>query len=188
MSVEAHEYVSDGQRMVYRFHMERLGISSWEEYQQEEQAIQEISDEEPTLTEKIEYTESRRRARSAAFARRVKEQYDYTCAVCGARRFSPQGNPEVEAAHIYPKSEDGADDLRNGIALCRFHHWVLDSGWIGFTDEREILIRDGSKHELPEEIEALRGERLRRPEDASKAPHPRFLTAHRELCSLEQEN
>lgn len=189
VSVEDHEYISDGQRMIYRFHMERLGISSWEEYQQEKQTIQQISDEEPALTEETtEYIESRRRARSVAFARRVKEQYNYTCAVCGARRFSPQGNPEVEAAHIYPKSEDGVDDLRNGIALCRFHHWVLDSGWIGFTDKREILIRDGSEDELPEEIRALEGEKLRKPKDTSKSPHLRFLTAHRDLHSLEQED
>jgi predicted restriction endonuclease len=40
------------------------------------------------------------------------------------------GKPEVQGAHIYPKGRDGSDDLRNGICLCRRHHWAMDAGWI----------------------------------------------------------
>ncbi|WP_435360419.1 hypothetical protein [Haloarchaeobius sp. DFWS5] len=33
-TVENHEYVSDGTRMIYRFHMRERGADSWEEYEQ----------------------------------------------------------------------------------------------------------------------------------------------------------
>jgi len=181
-SVEDYEYVSDGRRMIYRFHMQQLGASSWEEYQREEREIEERSRTEPKLTEEdTDFIESRSRARSAAFTRKVKREYDYACAICGSRRFSPEGNPEVEAAHLYPKSENGADDIRNGLALCQFHHWTVDSGWVVFTDERKMLLNDRTGQEPPEEIEDLEGRTLNTPEDSGLASHPCFLKAHREL-------
>lgn len=186
VSVEDNEYVSDGKRMIYRFHMQQLRVSSWEEYQEEGDEVEEKSEGEPELTEgETEFTESRARARSAVFARKVKAEYDYACAICGARRFSPQGNPEVEAAHIYPKSENGADDLRNGIALCRFHHWAVDGGWLAFSDDREILVNDRTERDPPEELSDIEGDRLREPDNSDKRPHPRFLRAHRELYGFE---
>jgi putative restriction endonuclease len=84
---------------------------------------------EPELTEdETEYVETRRRARDYAFTEVVRDSYDNTCAVCGSQRESPNGKPEVEAAHIYSKAEGGSDDPRNGISLCKFHHWAFDSG------------------------------------------------------------
>lgn len=61
-------------------------------------------DSDPQLTDDSDqYTESRRRARDHAFTALVKETYDRTCAICERSRETPAGNPEVEAAHIYPK-------------------------------------------------------------------------------------
>jgi len=34
----------------------------------------------------------------------------------------------------------GSDDIRNGIALCQFHHWAFDPGWLSFTDDHEIIV------------------------------------------------
>lgn len=67
-----------------------------------------------------------RYARSRAFAREVLAQYDYACALCQSSiRFSGLG--EVQAAHIWGVAEGGPDDLRNGLALCRTHHWCFDN-------------------------------------------------------------
>lgn len=182
VEVADYNYVSDGQRMVYRFEVERLGLSSWEDFKEEERDIEEISRGSPSLTEdRTKYTNSKSRARSSVFSRRIKQLYDYSCAICNARRFSPEGNPEVESAHIYPKSEDGSDDLRNGVALCRLHHWALDAGWIAATDEGEIILNNWSERDPPESIAEVEGNMIDSPSDTDLAPHPKFFEAHREL-------
>lgn len=188
VEVENHRYVNNGERMVFRFEMQKLGISSWEDYVEAKRTVEHSSGEEPSLTEDpTSYTVSQRKTRSSAFSRKVKEQYDYTCAVCGARWFSPDGNPEVEAAHIYPKSENGADNVQNGLALCRFHHWALDSGWIAVSDEFEILVSERTDREPPEAIASLQGGRLNGPGEQSQFPHPKYLKAHRKLHGFEQQ-
>jgi putative restriction endonuclease len=166
--------------MVYRFQIDRLGISSWEGYQETGEAVEAATNDPPELTEDtVQYTSQERKVRKAVFSRKVKQLYDYTCAVCGARRFSPEGRPEVEAAHIYPKSEDGPDDPRNGVALCRFHHWAFDSGWISIDDDFQILVAEGTDAEVPDRIESLSGETLHQPDASEEVPHPLYLQAHR---------
>ena len=51
VDVKSYRYVSDGERMVYRFEMEKLGINSWEEYANRWHKIEESSVESPTKTE-----------------------------------------------------------------------------------------------------------------------------------------
>jgi putative restriction endonuclease len=46
---------------------------------------------------------------------------------------------EVEAAHIVPHSSNGKDDILNGLALCRMHHWAFDVGWFALEDNFHIL-------------------------------------------------
>jgi 5-methylcytosine-specific restriction endonuclease McrA len=102
---------------------------------------------EPELTDDAGYTETRRRERDPAFTENVRDAYDERCAVCGERRVTPDGSPEVEAAHIYPKSEGGVDEVQNGVALCKLHHWAFDAGWISFTDDHEIIVRDAPEQD-----------------------------------------
>lgn len=137
---------------------------------------------DPDLTDDdTNYVETTRKARSAAFRRAVRTAYDDTCAMCGSQRYTPAGTPEVEAAHIYPKSQDGRSIIRNGLALCKLHHWGFDSGWLSVTDECEILVRDASDLEEQEPFTELAGRSLYLPDDESHSPHPTFLRAHREL-------
>ena len=151
----------------------------------EEERVANAPQSDPTLTEEtVEYTEHRRRARDAAFATVVKDAYDNTCAVCGSQRRSPDGIPEVEAAHIYPKREGGSDDPRNGLALCRLHHWAFDSGWFGLSDDYRIIVREAPSRTGYEEFQALEGAELQVPENEYK-PDPIFLNAHRELTGFE---
>jgi putative restriction endonuclease len=186
VDVLSYRYVSDGERMLYRFQMEKLGISSWEEYVYAEREVEDSSEKSPSLAENhAKYTKARSKVRSSVFSRKVKKRYEYTCAACGTKRLSPRGEPEVEAAHIYPKPEGGADDLRNGLALCRLHHWAFDCGWLSASDDYEVLLNDWSEHEPPEGVSEIQGRELVLPTDSEFAPHRVFLSAHRRLHGFE---
>jgi hypothetical protein len=74
--------------------------------------------------------------RTRGFRLAVIEAYDYRCSVCGMKLKSPNDqNWEVEAAHIVPHSALGKDDIWNGLALCRLHHWAFDVGWFTLSDD-----------------------------------------------------
>jgi len=144
--------------------------------------LEQALDDDPRLTdEKGEYTETRRRARDTAFAELVRQAYDETCAICGRSRETPAGTPEVDAAHIYPKQEGGSDDVRNGLALCKLHHWAFDAGWLAVSDDYEILVKDASDSEGYYEFKQLEDDILHLPENEDAEPHPMFLEQHREI-------
>jgi hypothetical protein len=79
--------------------------------------------------------------RSRGFRQAVIESYNCSCAVCGLKIKSPDSlSWEVEAAHIVPNRALGRDDIWNGIAMCRFHHWAFDVGWFTLLDDYKIQI------------------------------------------------
>lgn len=157
-------------------------INLGENIKQEKAGLEQILDSTPQLTEdSTEFTESRRRARDHAFAELVKDAYDHSCAICGNSRETPAGNPEAEAAHIYPKRERGPDDVRNGLTLCKLHHWAFDTGWLAISDEHEILVKDAPSRDGYREFKQLEGELIRLPDRDDAEPHPMFLREHRQL-------
>jgi len=82
--------------------------------------------------------------RTRGFRMAVIDVYDYKCAFCGLKINSPGTLLwEVEAAHIVPHNEKGKDDVLNGVALCRLHHWAFDVGWLAI--ENDFTIRVSSK-------------------------------------------
>jgi hypothetical protein len=121
--------------------------------------------------------------RSEAFRVGVRRIYEHRCAVCGVDARGPgDGSPIVDAAHIVPKSDGGPDDLRNGLCLCKNHHWAFDKGWFSITDDLAVRVHP----DLPENedynfIREHDGETLHLPEDERFHPHPVFLEARREL-------
>jgi len=142
--------------------------------------LKEALNQPPQLTEENEaYTETRRRARDAAFRTLVREAYDNTCAVCGAQRETPNGHPEVEAAHIYPKRRGGADDVRNGLALCKLHHWAFDAGWLAIDEEFEIVVAEVPERHGYHEFKQLEGRRITLPTNVAAKPAKKYLKAHR---------
>lgn len=68
--------------------------------------------------------------RSAGFRRIVVQVYEHQCAACGLRLCRPDGATIVDAAHIIPFSESHNDHPRNGLALCKNHHWAMDRSLI----------------------------------------------------------
>jgi putative restriction endonuclease len=183
VEVLSHRYVKDQvhDRMVYRYDLRKLGVASWNEFIDVDEEIQSESRDTPEIQDEPDRTTRTVAARDAAFSRRIKEQYDYTCAICGTRRLTPDENPEVEAAHIVPRAEGGPDDLRNGLALCKLHHWAFDCGWIAIDDDLGVVVNSRTEVQTPDVVENVRGQTLSEPTDFGHRPHQTYLQAHREL-------
>jgi putative restriction endonuclease len=79
-------------------------------------------------------------ARSVVFSETVKRLYRSTCCVCGISARSPCGRRDFEAAHIVPRSLKGKDDARNGLGLCKGHHWAFDLGLFGVDKDRKVHV------------------------------------------------
>jgi len=130
--------------------------------------------------------------RIRGFRQAIIEVYDFRCAVCGLKMNSPDSLCwEVEAAHIVPHGSFGRDDLFNGIALCRFHHWAFDVGWFALLDNYKIRVSSKLSH-LPadfgrvgehELIRALTktSAGIRLPSRRQVYPHINSLRWHREF-------
>ena len=90
---------------------------------------------------------SDRPIRDSALAQRLKEEYDFTCQICGTRLDSPSG-PYAEAAHIKPlgRPDDGPDIKANMLCLCPNDHKLMDCGGIVIDDSyRVIQVLDGKQ-------------------------------------------
>jgi putative restriction endonuclease len=71
--------------------------------------------------------------RSTAFARIIREAYDYQCAACGLRIRLENDLTFIDAAHLIPFSQSFNDHPTNGIALCKNHHWAMDRNLLAPT-------------------------------------------------------
>lgn len=130
-------------------------------------------------TSALQETRIKRIARSQAFSRRVLPLYEHRCAVCGNAHSASNGTTEAEAAHIVPRSLKGADDSRNGLALCRSHHWAFDRGLFGIRPDRRVLVPAATAadarntHLLP-----FDGELIRNPNNLAMQPALNALAWH----------
>ncbi len=101
----------------------------------------------------LRYVE-RRGGQQERFKKAVRESYGYRCVMCGAK-FPPTAlnrNPGVDAAHIVPWSQYDLDEVHNGIALCKLHHWAFDEGLLNITFENgvyEITLSAAASDSLP---------------------------------------
>jgi hypothetical protein len=122
----------------------------------------------------------KRRAREEAFRHLVIMIYNGKCVVCSSR-WLVDGKFESQAAHIIPKSKKGTDDLRNGIALCRFHHWAFDRGIFSIEDNYTIVVSPqvANFSENPESVKALSGIRVALPETPEARASTASLEWHR---------
>lgn len=76
--------------------------------------------------------------RDPAFRRMVLSTYDETCAVCEMKVVTNSGVSVMNAAHILPFNRFGNDDCRNGLTLCKLHHWMFDHGLLSVDDRYRI--------------------------------------------------
>jgi hypothetical protein len=135
--------------------------------------------------------------RARGFRQAVIESYDCRCCVCGLKLQTPdQTSWEVEAAHIVPHSANGKDDIWNGIALCRIHHWAFDVGWFTLTDDWQLLVSSkiqnvpgsfGMIHDYDYIRNTLSPNRqILLPSNHSLYPHKNSLAWHREYLFYKQ--
>ena len=74
--------------------------------------------------------------------------YEYTCAVCELNIQAASGESVTDAAHIVPFSVSYNDDVRNGMSLCKSHHWAFDAGLISVNEAYQsccISLRDRAR-------------------------------------------
>ncbi len=129
--------------------------------------------------------------RIRGFRHAVIEAYNYRCSVCGLKMSSPDSlSWEVEAAHIVPNRSFGRDDIWNGLAFCRLHHWAFDVGW--FTLSQDYTIQVSNKIEsLPPDQGRLgkfevirdlvnRSSKIFLPGRVDIYPHPNAIAWHRQ--------
>ena len=129
--------------------------------------------------------------RSRGFRQAVIEAYSHRCSVCGLKINSPDLlSWEVEAAHIVPNRSFGRDDIWNGLAFCRLHHWAFDVGWFTLSQDYRIEVssRVGSlpsdqgwlgKFEVIRALESSKS-RILLPAREDIYPHPSAIAWHRQ--------
>jgi putative restriction endonuclease len=184
LKVIDYDYISQNGRMVYEFKIQKTEIESEKELEKEQQVLYQELDSAPILIEerKTKQTFTKIKIRSAAFKTEVKKVYEDTCVVCEKRRYTKAKFPEVQAAHIFPVEREGSDDLRNGISLCRLHHWAFDGGLFVITDNFKIKVREEIKNDSNyEEIYSFDKKTIKLPQNPKLYPAEIYLKAHREI-------
>lgn len=127
-------------------------------------------------------TETENPIRTAGFRQAIMRIYDYTCAVCQLYVLTLDGESITEAAHIIPFKVSGNDDVRNGISLCKLHHWAFDSGLISLSRNYEVIVSELLSERGPTEwlLTTLRGKSIWLPENEEHYPAQDALAWHRE--------
>jgi HNH endonuclease len=124
--------------------------------------------------------------RNRAFRRIILDEYRCLCAVCQSKFLlrEPGQNDlvEAEAAHIISVNNQGPDDPRNGISLCKRHHWAFDNGLFTVTDALAINVSPAVKRAERRrfDLEEYDGEQLVPPTNQPCRPHERALHWHQE--------
>jgi hypothetical protein len=119
--------------------------------------------------------------RDEAFREVLLTEYDYTCAICGMK-FVVDKLHEAQAGHIVPKNRNGTDDPRNGLTLCRAHHWAFDAGLFTLASDYTIVVSplveraDSRKFEMA----SLAGQALHRPQREVILPHATAIEWHQQ--------
>jgi hypothetical protein len=123
--------------------------------------------------------------REGAFRHLVLREYDFCCAVCEAK-FRLANLTEATAAHIVPKHKKGTDDPRNGLALCRTHHWAFDAGIFSLDDDCRVLLSSKLKQAETKNfgLMSLAERKIILPENGILRPHPEALEWHRSNVML----
>ncbi|MCP9291637.1 HNH endonuclease [Gracilimonas sediminicola] len=140
-------------------------------------------------TDKQKYRTGKYQVREQGFSRIVRSNYNYTCALCRNRVVTPGGKTLVEGAHIIPWSKSRNDDPRNGISLCRSHHWMFDTFMFTVNPNFKIQFSRWLKDQKNEigELWELSNESILLPEESFR-PSGQALEYHNEKFEEFQES
>lgn len=95
--------------------------------------------------------------RATAFRQSVLAAYQHTCCACGSN-YVVGGITCMEAAHVIPRGQRGADTLANGLCLCPIHHWAFDRGLIMFDEGMRVRVSEVAKHRNADWLTVLDGQ------------------------------
>ncbi len=126
--------------------------------------------------------ESKKKIREPGFRRAIMRIYNYTCAVCELQILTLNGESVTEAAHIIPFSKSNNDDVRNGISLCKLHHWAFDRYLFSVDTSYKVVVSDLMTEQGPTEwkLATLNGKGILLPEREELYPAQDALAWHRE--------
>ncbi len=119
-------------------------------------------------------------SRNPAFRRIVLDAYEETCAICHMKLENSLGISVIDAAHILPFSQFHNDDVRNGLSLCKLHHWLFDHGLITVNSEYTIRVSKKIDYEFPKKlVSSFHNQEIQLPENKHNHPSPIALKWHK---------
>ena len=120
--------------------------------------------------------------RRAGFRQAVMHIYDYTCAVCALNIRASSGESVTDAAHIIPFSVAYNDDIRNGLSLCKLHHWAFDAGLISVSETYQVVVSPAMTEQGPTTsmLARLRDQEIWLPSECEYRPAPEAFAWHRQ--------
>ena len=120
--------------------------------------------------------------RNAGFRKAIMKIYDYKCAVCALDIRTASGASITDAAHIIPFSVFYNDDIRNGLSLCKSHHWAFDARLFSLNETYHVIVPPISHEHEPTErmLSELRDKRIWTPPVERHCPNQEALAWHRE--------
>lgn len=169
-------YLSDFKHEIQSLILEEQQIS---EYSQK--ILQQVEHEFIALQQTAS-SESENPVRKRGFRLAIMRIYEYTCAVCQLHILTLDGQSVTEAAHIIPHKKSYNNDVRNGISLCRLHHWAFDEGLISFNDNYKVIVSELMSERGPTEwlLSTLHDQSILLPENNELYPAQEALAWHRE--------
>ncbi|MFD3703817.1 HNH endonuclease [Nocardia sp. NPDC058658] len=147
----------------------------------------ELAEDAPEISARSAHEYRLAKARGSSgrrFSDAVRTAYRNQCAFCGAEFGGVEGILSgIDAAHVLAWSKHDLDVVRNGIALCKLHHWAFDAGvmvvehrdgeyFIRFTQLAQRL-NQLSRDQLGVDRMPIPVERL--PSDPTQHPSPQYL-------------
>ena len=120
--------------------------------------------------------------RSAGFRKAIMKIYKYKCAICELNIRASSGASITDAAHIIPFSVSYNDDVRNGMSLCKSHHWAFDAGLIAVGEDYRVVVSPAMTEQGPTTsmLTGLHDREIWMPGEPEHRPAPEALTWHRE--------
>ena len=120
------------------------------------------------------------RKRSAAWRASILRAWDEQCAFCGFDGRLAGMAVAVEAAHVRWFTEQGPDDLDNGLALCSLHHKLFDRGVLGLDADLAVTVsqRFSARTSSGRAVYELQGRRLT-PRPGTQPPAVEHVAWHR---------
>tara|TARA_Y100001935_G_scaffold184304_1_gene152897 strand:- start:943 stop:1836 length:894 start_codon:yes stop_codon:yes gene_type:complete len=119
--------------------------------------------------------EVKTRLQQQSFRVKIMKAYNESCAFCKLK------HPNLlDAAHIVPDSENGTNEVQNGIALCKIHHAAFDQLIVGVDPDYKIHVREDILREidgpmLKHGLQSLNNKKIHLPR-GNKKPNQDYLS------------